>query len=200
MLEAFKGTNFYVAVLLALTLGLRRGEVLGLRWDDIDFDNKSLTIQQTLVPSKNGLLIKGPKSKNSYRSLLVYDGLLIALRELKEMQVEKRGSLCSSNDNGFVICNDDGSPIHPTVFNRRFKEILAKTDLPKMRFHDLRHSFCSLMIKNNIHAKVASMIMGHSSVGITLDRYSHVDKESMGLAINKLCPVFFNNDNNHTLN
>ncbi|MBI9013180.1 MAG: site-specific integrase [Clostridiales bacterium] len=140
LLEAFIDTDIYIAVLLALNLGLRRGEVLGLRWSDIDFDRKVLTISQTLVSTERGPRFSDPKSDDSCRTLLISDELISVLTEVKRYQ-EKFIAIYKdtySNEN-LVCCKKDGSYIHPGRFSHKFSDGLKQHNLPHMRFHDLRY-------------------------------------------------------------
>lgn len=177
-LELFRETDIYIPVVLALTLGLRRGEVLGLKWQDIDFKNKIITINQNLIHGNKGYSFSTPKSDNSHRSILISDKLIEELlvfkskQDLLKIKYEK-----IYNDYDLINCCKDGSPINPSTFSHLFSDVLRNNNFKHIRFHDLRHTNATLMLKHNIPAKVASKRLGHSTVGITLDLYSHVTSE-----------------------
>jgi integrase len=183
-INAFKNTIFEVPVHLALGLGLRRGEIFGLRWQDIDFDEGVINIHQTLVRTTRKLHFKEPKSETSIRSLSIPVNLLALLKAYKKKQnkikMQNRDSYNEEYD--LVMCNEIGEPINPDSFTKRFQEFIENNNLPKIRFHDLRHTNATLMLKGKIQPKIASKRLGHSTVAITNDLYSHVldemDKEA----------------------
>lgn len=164
MLKTAKGTDAYILILLAVGLGLRRGEVLGLMWEDIDFDRKVVSINRNVVYEERQFRIGDLKTCSSRRSILISNGIVNALREHRKI------------DSGFVI-NNDINPLSPSTLELRYKTILKKAELPDIRFHDLRHTNATLMLKGGVHAKVASQRLGHSTIGITMDLYSHVMSE-----------------------
>ncbi|OQB54108.1 MAG: Transposase [Firmicutes bacterium ADurb.Bin146] len=192
LLEAFKGTYCYVPVLLGVGLGLRRGEALGLQWKDIDFDNKTIQIRRSLIPTKDGLLFHDPKTEGSKRIIVAPETIINELKAVKEKQDKDKEVMGEAyNDMDLVTCYGDGSPINPTAFGHSFIRTLAKNKLKHIRFHDLRHTNATLMLKQNIPAKVASERLGHSTIGITLDLYSHVLKEMQEEAASKIEEIIF---------
>lgn len=175
MLEDLKNTKFYIPVLLAVATGLRRGEVLGLRWADIDSKECTITINQNLIPDKTGVIITTPKTENSHRTILVSQLIIQELLLHKEKQDKIKKDLEEIYyDHDLVNCKLDGLPLNPSTFSSDFSDILKKLKLPHVRFHDLRHMNATIMLKSNIPAKIASERLGHSTIGITLDLYSHV--------------------------
>lgn len=164
MLNTAKETNAYISILLAVGLGLRRGEVLGLMWEDIDFDRKVVSINRSVVYEDRQLRIGDLKTRSSRRSILISDGIAKALKEHRQ------------KESGFVVSNED-QPLSPATLDKQYKAVLKKAGLPNIRFHDLRHTNATLMLKAGIHAKVASQRLGHSTIGITMDLYSHVMHE-----------------------
>lgn len=195
LLKVFKDTDIYIPVVLALGVGLRRGEVLGLRWQDIDFKNKTITINQTLLHARKGHIFSTPKTEKSRRTIVISDNIINLLIERKEEQEKYKEMLGEGyQDFDLVTCNKDGTPINPSTFSHKFSNILKQNELPNIRFHDLRHTNATLMLKNNIPAKIASERLGHSSIGITLDLYSHVTKEMQEEVANKLDKVLFKFD------
>lgn len=191
-INAFKDTEIYISVMLALSLGLRRGEALGLRWKDIDFKGKTITINQTILHIKSGYVFHNPKTEKSHRSILISDLVIKLLINQKKKQNENKLMLGQAyNDYDLVTCRADGTPINPATFSHMFSTVLTKNELPNIRFHDLRHTNATLMLKSNIPAKIASERLGHSTIGITLDLYSHVLKDMQEEAVNKLDSVIF---------
>jgi integrase len=194
MLAVFKETYIYIPVLLAAGLGLRRGEALGLRWQDIDIDNNSIAINQTLLMTKGGIVYHDPKTETSKRVIIVPTTIMEELRQHKGKQDKvKRIMGKAYQDNDLVSCYDDGHPFNPSTFSGLFGDISKRNKLPQIRFHDLRHTNATIMLKHNIPAKVASERLGHSTIGITLDLYSHVLKEMQEEAASKIDNALFNN-------
>jgi integrase len=174
-LDAFRDTDIFVAVMLALTLGLRRGEVLGLCWEDVDYRNNTISINQTITHGKHGLTFTTPKTESSRRTILVSEKLIQLLKEHRKDQDEMREFFGRGYmENNLVNCRKDGSPITPSALSHKFSTRLETKGLKHIRFHDLRHTNATLMLKHNIPAKVASSRLGHSTIGITMDLYSHV--------------------------
>lgn len=167
LLAACHGTEIYVAVLLAVTLGLRRGEVLGLQWQDIDWQYSTLCVCRSASFRNGGMVIGSTKTRSSRRTLLLPAGVVCELREL--------GRDCLPT---WPICRrSDGSILTTNALYHQFAAVLEQSGLPHIRFHDLRHTYATLMLRNGVPAKIASSILGHSSIGITLNTYSHVITE-----------------------
>mgnify|MGYP000892148963 CR=1 FL=1 len=178
MLEAAKGTDMEAPINLALALGLRRGELLGLKWEDIDLENGFIHIKRNLVRANRKLILKEPKSETSIRTLKLSNTLIRILKDYRKKQLELKMLLRNEyQDNDLVFCRDDGQLLNPTTFSWRFKKFLEKNGLPQIRFHDLRHTNATLMLKSNIAPKKASSRLGHSTISITMDLYSHVTQD-----------------------
>ncbi|MEG0753540.1 MAG: site-specific integrase, partial [Angelakisella sp.] len=175
LLEACSDSEVYIPVLLAVTLGLRRGEALGLKWSDIDFQNHTLEIQRTATFYRSEFCLSDTKTKNSNRTLLLASSIvdkLLQQREKQRLQALEFGE--GYNPYNLVSCRVDGTPLTSSVLNNEFRKAIDESGLPQMRFHDLRHTNATLMLRQNIPAKIVSSMLGHSSIGITLDTYSHV--------------------------
>lgn len=166
--------RLYIAFHLALLTGMRQGEILGLRWQDVDFERGNLIIRQTL--SHDGKTLKtGGKSKNSVRSVAVDEATLESLKKHRRMIVQEKVHLGGEYvDNDLVVCTSKGTPITPRNLNRTWYRLLKLSELPKIRFHDLRHSHASLLLKLGKHPKIVQERLGHASIKLTLDTYSHV--------------------------
>ncbi|MFW6047195.1 MAG: tyrosine-type recombinase/integrase [Candidatus Woesearchaeota archaeon] len=177
LLDASNGKWIYNFIFVAVYTGMRRGELLGLRWKDINFNDKKIYIRQTLVTkSGEGKVFKKPKTKTSVRQIDISDRVIEVLKKVKKEQVEYRllfGPDYNENLN-LVFCNETGYPFSPDTPGRRFKRIAQKINLDNYTLHDLRHSHATLMLKAGVHPKIVQERLGHSSINITLDTYSHV--------------------------
>ena len=175
-LEAAKDTPFYEVFFTALYTGMRRGELLALRWCDVDLDLASLSVVQSLYRLTGGeFVIKEPKSPQSRRSIAMPPTLALLLRKYKEERIGA-GIMVGKplGDNDLVFCHFDGTPFDPSTVTHTFSKTTRKIGLSGVRFHDLRHSHATLMLKAGVHPKIVSERLGHARVGITLDTYSHV--------------------------
>lgn len=175
-LDVAAGDRLETLYVLALTTGLREGELLGLKWRDVRFEEKAVEIRGSLQRVKAGLVVMEPKTKQSRRRVGLTEAALAALRRHRVRQGEERLRLGSAWEGDDLVFTDEaGAPIDATKFLRNsFAPLLKAAELPKMRFHDLRHTAATLLLGRGIHPKIVSEMLGHSQVGITLDLYSHV--------------------------
>jgi integrase len=176
LLEKAEGSRLYVPILLAVTCGLRRGELLGLRWKDVDLDKASLSITQAIEQTrKYGIHIKQPKSRKSIRTVALLNITVDALRTHQIEQKKERLLIGPDyEDNGLVLPRHDGAIWKPDLFTAAFRRFAKDVGLGHFRFHDLRHSHATQLLKQGIHPKIVSERLGHSTIAITLDTYSHV--------------------------
>lgn len=175
LLGEIENSRLYVPVLLAITTGLRRGEILGLRWSDVDLIKGSVMVVSSLEQTVEGLNLKSPKTHRSRRAVALPPLAVDALRTHRAEQAAERLAIGSNyNDNGLVCPAPGGSPWRPDVFSASFTKAIRRMDIRQVRFHDLRHSHATHLLRAGVHPKVVSERLGHSSVGITLDTYSHV--------------------------
>lgn len=160
----------------ALTMGLRRGEILGLRWHDVDLEKGALEVRHSLERVKGaGLALTDPKSQRAKRGLRIPQICLRALVKHKGLQEAARTWAGSRwKDGGFIFTSGIGTPLHPDDVSRLLKPILEAAGLPKVRFHDLRHSCASLLLSLGVHPKLVQETLGHSSYQLTMDTYSHM--------------------------
>ena len=188
MLEAFKGSDIYLPTLLAVGLGLRRGELLGLQWQDFDFEKGLVGIRRTLLAKrKEGQLFSECKTEKSNRVLAVPENIISVLKQAQKKQLENKLFFGQGyQDHGLVCCNPDGSPVSPSAFDHRFTKALEANGLEHIRVHDLRHTNASLMLSQGVPMKVASERLGHATIVITMDLYSHIDEELQRDAAQKL--------------
>jgi integrase len=166
-LAATTAHPFHEAFFLAATTGLRRGEVLGLRWGDIDFTGSQLQVIQTVIEVAHVITVSPPKTARSRRVIALDRRTLALLANLR--------SSCSSSEDGqrLLFATTQGSPVHPACFSYAFKRAVAKSGLPPIRFHDLRHTHATMALRAGVHPKIVSERLGHSTVSMTLDVYSH---------------------------
>jgi integrase len=176
LLVAAQGDRLEALYVLALTTGMRQGELLALRWRDVDIDRSVLQVTATLQRTSSGLTFGEPKTKQSRRQILLTKAAMAALRQHRIAQAEERLRLGPAwDDHDLVFANEVGRPMEArNLVGRSFARLLARAKLPSIRFHDLRHSAATLMLSQGVHPKIASEMLGHSQIGITLDLYSHV--------------------------
>jgi integrase len=168
------GQRYYIGYVMALLTGMRRGEILGLRWEDVDFENGILYIRQ-ILSSQTTTIKERTKTESGTRSISIPKFLIDLLIEQKEKQKSDRLEWGRDYSNlNLVICTPKGKPICPKNFYRTFKEICKRLDLPIIRIHDLRHSHATMLIAQNVNPKIISERLGHNDIGVTLNIYSHV--------------------------
>ena len=176
LLDAASGDRLEALYVLAVHSGLRQGELLGLKWDDIDLEAGALHVRRALTTARGGPRLAAPKTKGSRRRVSLTGAAAEALKGHLECQLEEidqAGSLWQ--ENGLVFASEAGAPLdRRDVTSRRFKPLLERAGLPHFRFHDLRHTCATLLLTQNVNPKVVSEMLGHSSIAITLDTYSHV--------------------------
>lgn len=163
--------EFVAAWILALTTGMRRGEILGLRWEDIDFDRAQLSVRQTLVNVAYEVKLSSPKTVRSRRSLALDTGTLAALHEHR---TRVAGRPIDSTYGGLVFTRENGQWIHPDRFTQMFNKHVRSSKVTRIRFHDVRHTYATLALTAGVHPKIVSERLGHATVAFTLDVYSHV--------------------------
>ena len=174
LLEALRNNRLFPAVLLAALCGLRRGEIASLRWGQVDLNAGSLAVVQSAEQAGRVVRYKEPKTGRA-RVVALSSMMVEELRAHRLRQAEELLRLgMRPTDKTFVCARADGLPLQPDTLTQEWKRLVAKTDLPRIRFHDLRHSHATHMLASSVHPKIASERLGHSKVGITLDLYSHV--------------------------
>lgn len=179
LIKAIKNTDLYIPVMIGIATGMRRGEILGLIWDNVDLEHGTIRITQALYPTKEGLVILPPKTETSIREIGIPLTLINILKNHKYEQDKIKQRLGQNYiNNDLVCCSIEGKPIHHTKLNHNFNNLLKQNNLTLIRFHDLRHSHASLLMKENTPIKAISERLGHSNVNITLNLYSHIYKET----------------------
>lgn len=174
--EARRSSPHYTLYLTAVLTGMRQGELLGLRWTDVDWTFSRLSVNHTLARVRSKVEFREPKSRSSRRTVSLPPVLVEAL---KDSRVAQEKHQCQPQggyeDHDLVFCQPNGRPLHGhNVTQRDFRGIIRRVSLPRIRFHDLRHCCATLMLRQGVHPKVVGELLGHASVGVTLDVYSHV--------------------------
>ena len=172
-----RSDRLFAAWLLIVTTGMRRGEVLGLSWDHIDLSHGRLSVVRNLtVVRYERVEFSEPKTAKGRRSIALDGTTVAALKAHRKRQQEEQltaGALWQNS--GLVFCREDGTLIHPQRFTGWFRILGRDAELPRIRLHDLRHSYATAALSAGIPAKVVSERLGHASIAITLDTYSHVN-------------------------
>ena len=177
-LEEARATGVYEMYYIELATGLRRGELLGLKWQDIDWKNGIIKVRRQ-VARVDGQIVEAPlKTKNSYRAVSISPQAIEVLREQKR----------KTND-AYVFPSPNGGPISPDSVNNMLKRVLERAGIPKVRFHDLRHTFATIALQNGVDIKTVSGMLGHFSAGFTLDTYAHVTTSAQKEAAQTMASV-----------
>jgi integrase len=187
-LGAARGERLETLYLLAVHTGLRQSELFGLMWQDVDLEANRLSVRRILSAAKNGPIFTTPKNDKS-RSVRLTPRAVESLHAHRKRQAEEREKLGKPwRDHGLVFCTQVGTPLNRNnVHTRSFKPLVERASLPPtLRFHDLRHTFATLMLKGGEHPKVVQEMMGHSNINITLDTYSHVLPDMQDKAADRL--------------
>jgi integrase len=164
------------AILMAIGTGLRRGEILGLRWADLSLDIAVVHVRRSLSVSRGQLVMKTPKTKKSLRTVALPGFLVAALREQEARQRERYNALHLAITPETPVFDWFGEIWNPTNFSSIFYRLHKKAKL-SCRFHDLRHAFASTLLQNHINLKIASHLLGHASITVTGDIYTHIIQE-----------------------
>lgn len=195
-IEAARGHIHFIAFYLAVFTGMRQGEILGLKWDCVDFENRTIYVRRALKRSNGGEL-KDLKNTSSYRSIAMNDLLYEELKKHKRKQNEIKLRMGQAyNDQGFVVATKVGTFVLHSNLSRAFRLICEKIDVPKIRFHDLRHTHASLLLSLKQHPKVVQERLGHSSIEMTMDIYSHMMPNMQKEAVKELDKLFAKNTEN----
>ena len=191
LIKASKDTPLESTVILCIYYGLRRGEVCGLRWSDVDLDNRILHISNTRTTAKDEIFQNTTKTKSSNRELPINDVMFKYLTELKAKQNANKAFLGDNyNTSDFVCCWEDGEPVKVTYISHMFTKLLADNNLPHIRLHDLRHSCATNLLKKGVDIKIIQEYLGHSTIATTANFYLHPDMEQKKDAIERLSQAF----------
>jgi integrase len=177
LLEAVKEDRLEALYTLAITTGMRQGELLGLKWEDTDLEAGVLQIRRTLsTRAGRGFSFSPPKTVKGRRSIKLPELAKSSLRQHRKVQLEERMKVAGLwEENGMVFTTRVGTPLsRQELVTRSFKPLLSKAGLPDIRFHDLRHTCATLLLGKAVHPKIVQELLGHATISITLDTYSHV--------------------------
>jgi len=176
ILKLFRGVIMQDMIHITLLYGLRRSELMGLKWDAIDFENDTLTIKHTVVLNETVVAKDKTKNKASNRVYPLLPIVKEILLRIKKKQEEYKNLLGDCyNDTGYIFTREDGRTFHPSYVSHMFRKKMDKSDLPRYRWHDLRHSTASILLAKGWSMKDVSEWLGHSNINITMDTYTHVD-------------------------
>ncbi|NLG79219.1 MAG: site-specific integrase [Firmicutes bacterium] len=178
-LEAIQEDRLYALFYVALGTGLRRGELLGLRWQDVDLNEGRLTVRQEIVRKSKGTLVKAPKTEKSRATISLSRGVVEVLKKHKARQAQERLLMGDQyHDSGLVFTTFEGKPLDPSyISGDYFGKLIEKAKVRKINFHALRHTHATILASQGVPLKVVSERLRHSSVAITGDIYSHVFAE-----------------------
>jgi integrase len=192
-LEEVRDDRLHAAFMLAGTCGLRRAEVMGLRWRDVDLQRRSLTVVQALTAVRYKLVLTAPKTAKGRRQVDLDEVTVNALiaHRVRVLQERTLLGLAGPLDDALVFAQPDGKPTHPETLGKTFDRYVEKTGLPRIRLHDLRHTHASLMLEANVHPKIVSERLGHANISITLDTYSHLIPTMQAEAAQKVANLVF---------
>ena len=173
-LEAVKNDRLYPLWLTLAMTGMRRGEALALRWTDVDLERARLSVRRSLVPINGTVEVHEPKTSRGRRLVALDPFTVSVLRAWSRRQKEERLEWGPAwTDSGLLFTRADGKLIHPERVSKAFRAAVKKTGLPQIHLHDLRHTHATLALEAGVHPKVVSDRLGHATVAITLDIYSH---------------------------
>jgi integrase len=173
LLSVAQDTDLYVPVLLAVATGLRRGELLGLRWSDLDLKAGKLTVNQAMQRTRGELEFKQPKTKTSRRMITLPTKTVESLQAHYKAQLQDRMKLGLGRDpRGLVFTRADGLPFDPDSLSKAFERLILKAQVTEITLHGLRHTHISHLLMDGVHVKVVSERAGHANVNITLNTYA----------------------------
>jgi integrase len=191
-LAAAKEDDYRAAWILALTTGLRRGELLGLRWQDVDLARGVLHVRQSLVEIGANVYFHEPKTKSGRRVVALTVESIAALTAHRDAQTfQRKGCGDEWRDHDLVFTVGDGGPIRPRNFVRRYQELVTAAGVPILPFHSVRHAHATALLKRGVNLKIVSERLGHSGIQITADTYSHVTPDMQRDAITGLDAALF---------
>ena len=191
LLAAAAGNRLEGVFVVALTLGLRRGEILGLRWPDVDLDNRVLHVRQAVQRAGGSLRIVEPKTHRSRRVLPIPAITVPAFERQRARQAAERLAAGPGwQDHGLVFASTLGTPMEPRNVNRRFEILRADAELDWLRMHDLRHACATVLVAHGVDHRTVMEVLGHSTIRLTLDTYTHVLDERMRAAAEAMDRAF----------
>ena len=193
LLEKSRETSLELPIILASGLGLRISEILGLTWNNIDFNDFTITIDKITVRDKGKVILKEPKTESSIRTISAPKEIILMLKQLKKdrLAAKLRGE---KSHRELIFYDKNLNPVAQDVLSKKFRYFLQENNLKHIRFHDLRHSHVTMLIDAKVPIKVISERVGHSNVNTTLNIYSHALREMDQEASDKISDTLFNNE------
>jgi len=186
-LDAAKGQRFEPLLIVAISTGLRQGELLGLRWEDVDLPASVIHVRHAVQRINSKLTLTEPKTERSRRTIRLPQIAAKALQTQRARQNEERLAAGGRwNDLGFVFGTSIGTPLDARNLTRHFARVLTRAGLPRLKFHSLRHSCASLLLTQHVPARAVMELLGHSEIRLTMDTYSHVMPQLMTEAANAM--------------
>jgi integrase len=173
-LASIEDGEWYVPIYLAANTGMRRGEVLGLTWRNVDLDNARLIVEQQVQSVEYEARVADVKTAGSRRTIDLDPRTVAVLKTWRRHQLERHLSTGRRTDDEFVLTHPDGGSIHPDLFSQSWSRLMEKSDVRRIRLHDLRHTHASILLKAGVPVKVVSERLGHSSPAFTMTVYQHV--------------------------
>ena len=179
-------------IIVAITTGMRRGELLGLHWQDIDLEQGTLQVRRSVNRiGKHGIVVSEPKTKRSRRKITLPAFVIDTLKEHRIRQLEVKAKAQDAwHEMDIVFSSQVGTYMEPGNMYLWFKALLKSAELPNIRFHDLRHSAATILFVMGVHPKVVQELLGHSSISITMDTYSHILPSMQSEAMSKMDTLF----------
>lgn len=170
-------SRYHPVFFLAAYTGMRKGEILGLTWEDVNFAERTISVNKTLYRLKDKFVLQAPKTTSSYRVIYMDDDILRVLKKQKVNQnIERLKYGGVYKEHNMVFTQETGEFVNPNAASSMFTRFIEQVDLPMIRFHDLRHSHATILLQMKENPKIVSERLGHSTVATTLDIYSHVSK------------------------
>lgn len=192
LLDTAKGTDIYLIVLLTVSIGFRRGELIALCWDDVDFENGIIHVRHNTVLADGKTIHKSPKTSAGVRDISIGDNLVRTLKEAHTQYLLNKISYGSDFvDSNLVICQKNGKPYHPDSITQKWERFVAEKGLKHIRFHDLRHSCATAMIEAGVDPKTVQHRLGHADISITMNIYAHSTKSMDKSAAEKMEDMIF---------
>ena len=196
LLKSLKGDRLEALYSVALTMGLRQGEALGLRWQDVDLDLGYVRVSKQLQRIDGRLQLVEPKTARSRRVIAMPATIVNGLREHRDRQnAEKKRAGERWTDCGFVFTGPEGMPLDGSAISKQFHRVLERAGLPQRRFHDLRHSCATLLLVQGVSPRVVMDVLGHSQIALTMNTYSHVIPELRREAADRMDHLLREHDN-----
>lgn len=197
LVERSKSVSLYVPIVLAVSMGMRLGEILALHWSDVNLEKKQLEVRYTLSYMREQamgqtakFILGSPKTKASRRVIHLPDFVVEILKEYRRQQQQRRAAAVRWEEYDLVMCTRHGTYMYPDLVRQKFHKLLQELGLPDMKFHGLRHSAATILLSMGINPKVVQELLGHSSINITLGMYGHVLPGMHEDAMSKMNDVF----------